>query len=99
MKGFGLIVSQGRPFMGQGRITGGMGRHEEEAGLGPGGSLNSSIILSTDPILLRSALRCRNKIRISRQDYRKISSVSSLLLWYTSSSHTHVMAHDQVYKA
>jgi hypothetical protein len=96
-KGFGLIISQGRPFMGQGRIAGEMGRHEEEAGLGPGISLNSSIIRSTDPILPRSALRRRNKIRISQQDYRKISSVSSLLLRYTSSSHTHVIPNGQVY--
>jgi hypothetical protein len=72
-KGFGPIVSQGRPFVGQGRIA--------------------------RPILPRSALGRRNKIRISRQDYRKISSVSSLLLRYTPSSYTHVMPHSQVYKA
>jgi hypothetical protein len=85
--------------MGQGRIAGRMGRREEEANLGPGGSLDLSIIHSADPILPRNALRRRNKIRISRQDYRKISSVSSLLLRYTSSSYTHVMPHGQVYKA
>jgi hypothetical protein len=85
--------------VGQGRIAGGMGRHEEEADLDPGGSLNSNIIHGAGPILPHSALGRRNKIRISRQDYRKISLVSSLLLRYTSSSYTHVMPHSQVYKA
>jgi hypothetical protein len=98
-KGFGPIVSQGRPFVGQGRIASGMGQREEEADLGPSGSLDLSIIHSAGPILPRSTLGRRNKIRISRQDYRKISSVSSLLLRYTWSSYTHVMPHGQVYKA
>jgi hypothetical protein len=70
--------------VGQGRIAGGMGRREEESDLGPGGSLDLSIIHSADPILPRSALGRRNKIKITRQDYRKTSSVSSLLLRYTS---------------
>jgi hypothetical protein len=83
----------------QGRIAGGMGRREEEADSGPGGSLDLSIIHNADPILPRNALERRNKIRIGRQDYRKISSVGSLLLRYTSSSYTHVMPHGQVYKA
>jgi hypothetical protein len=48
-KGFGPIVAQGHPFVGQGRIAGGMGRHEEEANLGPGGSLDLNIIHSADP--------------------------------------------------
>jgi hypothetical protein len=54
--------------MGQGRTAGGIGRHEEEADLGPGGSLDLSIIHSTDPILPRSTLGRRNKISISQQD-------------------------------
>jgi hypothetical protein len=98
-KGFGPIISQGRPFVGQRRIAGGMGRHEEEADLGLGGSLDLNIIHNAGPILPHSALRCQNKIKISGQDYRKISSVNSLLLRYTSSSYTHVMPHGQVYKA
>jgi hypothetical protein len=98
-KGFGPIVSQGHPFVGQGSIAGGMGRHEEEADLDPDGSLDLNIVHDVGPILPRSALGRRNKIRISRQDYRKISLVSSLLLRYTSSSYTHVMPHGQVYKA
>jgi hypothetical protein len=85
--------------MGQGRIAGEMGRPEEEADLGPGGSLDLSITKSTGLILPRSILGHRNKIRISRQDYRKISSIGSLLLRNTSSSYTHVMPHSQVYKA
>jgi hypothetical protein len=99
MKGFGPIVSQGRPFMDQGRIAGGMGWHEEEADLGPSSLLGLSIIHSAGLILPRSALGRRNKMRISRQDYRNISSVSLLLLRYTSSSYMHVMPHGQVYKA
>jgi hypothetical protein len=52
--------------MGQGRIASGMGRHKEEADLGPGGSLDLNIIHSAGPTLLRSALGRRNKIKISR---------------------------------
>jgi hypothetical protein len=85
--------------VGQGRIAGGMGRHEEEADLGTSGLLGLSIIHSAGLILPHSTLGRQNKMRISRQDYRKISSVSSLLLRYTSSSYTHVMSHGQVYKA
>jgi hypothetical protein len=85
--------------VGQGRIAGEMGRHEEEADLGPDGSLDLNIIHGVGPILPRNALGRRNKIRISRQDYRKISLVDSLLLRNTSSSYTHVVPHGQVYKA
>jgi hypothetical protein len=99
VKGFGPIVSQGRPFVGQGRTAGGIGQHKEEADLGPGGSLDLSIIHSTDPILPRSTLGRQNKLGISQQGYRKISSVDSLLLRYISSSYTHVVPHGQVYKA
>jgi hypothetical protein len=48
-KGFGPIISQGHPFVGQGRTAGGMGRREEEANSGPSGSLDLSAIHSTDP--------------------------------------------------
>jgi hypothetical protein len=85
--------------VGHGRTAGGMGRRGEGADLGLGGSLDLNITHSAGPILLRSALGRRNKIRISRQDYRKISLISSLLLRCTSSSYTHVMPHGQVYKA
>jgi hypothetical protein len=85
--------------VGQGRTAGGMDRHEEEANLGPGGSLDLSIIHITDPILPRSTLDRRNKLGISRQGYRKISLVGSLLLRYISSAYTHVVPHGQVYKA
>jgi hypothetical protein len=37
VKGFGPIISQGHPFVGQGRTAGGMGRREEEADSSPGG--------------------------------------------------------------
>jgi hypothetical protein len=40
VKGFGPIILEGRPFVGQGRTTGGMGRREEEVDSGPGGSLD-----------------------------------------------------------
>jgi hypothetical protein len=84
--------------VGHGRTASGMGRYGEGADLGSGGSLDLNIIHGAGLILPRSALGRRNKIRISRQDYRKISLVSSLLLRCTSSSHTHVMPHGQVYK-
>jgi hypothetical protein len=48
-KGFGPIISQGHPFVGHGRTAGGMGRREEEADSGPGGSLDLSAIHSADP--------------------------------------------------
>jgi hypothetical protein len=51
VKGLGPIVSQGHPFVGHGRTVDGMGRHEEEADLGPGGSLDLSIIHSAGSIL------------------------------------------------
>jgi hypothetical protein len=85
--------------VGQGRTAGGTGRREEETNSGPGDSLDLTAIHGVDPILPRSTLGRRNKIGISRQDYRKISSVGLLLLRYTSSSYTHVMPHGQVYKA
>jgi hypothetical protein len=48
-RGFGPIISQGYPFMGQGRTAGGMGLCEEEVDSGPGGSLDLSAIHSADP--------------------------------------------------
>jgi hypothetical protein len=66
VKGFGPIISQGRPFVGQGRTAGGTGRREEEADSSPGDSLDLSAIHGTDPILPRSTLGCRNKIGISQ---------------------------------
>jgi hypothetical protein len=47
-KGFGPIISQGHPFVGQGRIADEMGRREEEADLGPSGLLDLSAIHCAD---------------------------------------------------
>jgi hypothetical protein len=85
--------------VGQGRAAGGRGRRDEEADSGPSGSLDLSAIHSADPIFPLSILGRRRKLGIGRQNYRRISSVGSLLLRYTSSSYTHVMPHGQVYKA
>jgi hypothetical protein len=41
--------------VGQGRTDGGMGRREEEADSGPGGSLDLSAIHSADPTFPRRA--------------------------------------------
>jgi hypothetical protein len=41
--------------VGQGRTDGGMGRCEEEADSGPGGSLGLSAIHNVDPTFLRRA--------------------------------------------
>jgi hypothetical protein len=54
-KGFGPIISQGHPFVGQGRTAGGMGRCEKEVDSGPGGSLDLSAIHSADPTFPRIA--------------------------------------------
>jgi hypothetical protein len=99
MKSFGPIILQGHPFVGQGRTASGMGRREEEVDSGPGGSWDLSAIHSADPFFPRSTLGRRNKLGTSRQDYRKIGSIGSLLLRYISSSYTHVVPHGQVYKA
>jgi hypothetical protein len=97
-KGPRLIISQRHLFLGQGRTAGGMGRRKEEADSGPGGSWDLNAIHNTDPTFPRSTLGRRKKLGISRQDYRMISLVSSLLLRNTSSSYTHVVPHGQVYK-
>jgi hypothetical protein len=85
--------------MGQGRTAGRMGQHRKLADSGPGGSSDLSVIRGSDPILPRSTLGRRNQLRISRQDYERISSVGSLLLRDTSSSYMHVMPHGRLYKA
>jgi hypothetical protein len=54
-KGFEPIISPDHPFVGQGRTDGGMGRREEEADSGPGGSLDLSAIHSADPTFPRRA--------------------------------------------
>jgi hypothetical protein len=53
-KGFGPIISQGHPFVGQVRTAGGMGRCEKEADSGPGGSLDLSVLHSADPTFPRT---------------------------------------------
>jgi hypothetical protein len=98
-KGFGPIISQGHPFVGQERTAGRMGQRREWANAGQCGSWGLSVIHSSDLILPRDHLGHRNQVRISRQDCRKISSVGSLLLRYTSLSYTHVVPHGRIYKA
>jgi hypothetical protein len=99
VKGPGPIISHGHLFVGQGRTASGMGRCEKEADSGLGGSWDLNAIHNIDLTFSRSTLGRRNKLGISQQDYRKISSVGSLLLRNTSSSYTHVVPHGQVYKA
>jgi hypothetical protein len=45
-RGFGPVISQGHPFVGKGRTTGGMGRHGKEADSGPNRPSDSSAIHS-----------------------------------------------------
>jgi hypothetical protein len=59
-KGFGPIISQGHPFVGQGRICRWNGLTQEWIDLGPDSSLDLSIIRSIDLILPRSTLKRRN---------------------------------------
>jgi hypothetical protein len=59
-KGFGPIISQSHPFMGQGRNCWWNGLKQDWIDLGPDGSLDLSIIHSIDLILPRSALRSWN---------------------------------------
>jgi hypothetical protein len=98
-KGFGPIISQGHPFVGQGRNRWRNGLTQDWIDSSLDGSLDLSIIHSIDLTLPRSTLRRRNETRISRQDYMKISSVGSLLLRCTLLSYPHVTPHGRVYKA
>jgi hypothetical protein len=59
-KGLGPIISQGHPFMGQGRNVWQNGSTQERIDSSPCGSLNSNVIHSSDSILPSSALRRRN---------------------------------------
>jgi hypothetical protein len=54
-RGLGLTTSQGHPFVGQVRITGGMGRPEKEADSGLGDPSDSCAIRSTHPTFPRTA--------------------------------------------
>jgi hypothetical protein len=60
VKGFGPIISQGHPFVGQGRNCWRNGLMQEWIDSGQDDSLDLSIIRSIDPILPRSTLRHRN---------------------------------------
>ena len=98
-KGFGPIISQGHPFVGQGRNFQQNGSTRGRINSSPCGSLNSNAICSIDPTFPRSALRRRSRRIISRRDYRKINSVGSLLLRNTWLSYPHVTSHGRIYKA
>jgi hypothetical protein len=52
-----------------------------------------------DSTFPRKGLIHWNRARISRLEYRKIDSVSSLLLRHTLLSYPHVTPHGRVYKA
>jgi hypothetical protein len=53
-RGLGSATSQGHPFVGRVRITGGMGRPEKEADSGPGDPSDSCAIRSTHPTFPRT---------------------------------------------
>jgi hypothetical protein len=98
-KGLGPIISQGHPFVGQGRDVWQNGSTQDWINSSRGGPMDLNDICSSNPILPRSALRCRNWTRISWQDNREISSVGSLLFRCTLLSYPHVTPHGRVYKA
>jgi hypothetical protein len=97
-KGLGPIVSQGHPFVGLGRNVWQSRSTQDWINSSPGSPMNLSIIHSSDPIPPCYTLRRRNWMMISRQNYRKISSVGSLLR-HTLLSYPHVTPHGRVYKA
>jgi hypothetical protein len=99
VKDSGPIISQGHPFVGQGRNHWQNGSTQDWINSSSCGSMDLNVIRSIDPILPRSTLRHRNWTRISRQDNREISSVGSLLLRSTLLSYPHVTPHNRVYKA
>jgi hypothetical protein len=97
-KGFGPVILQSHPFVGQGRTGGGMGRRKEGAYLGPGGSLD---LKSRPPHQSDFPAQCPwtseqtgDKSAGSQED----KLVGSLLFRYSSLSYTHVVPHGR-YKA
>jgi hypothetical protein len=59
-KGLGPIISQGHPFVRQGRDVWQNGSTQDWINSSPGGPMDLNDIHSSNPILQRSALRCRN---------------------------------------
>jgi hypothetical protein len=57
VKGLRPIISQGHPFVGQGRNVWRNGSAQDWINSSPGSPMNSSIIHSSDPILPRYGLR------------------------------------------
>jgi hypothetical protein len=98
-KGSGPDVSQGHPFVGLGRDARRSGSIQDRINSSSDDPTHSSNIHSSNPTFSRCILRHRNWMVISRQNYRKIGSVSSLLLRLTLLSYLHVTPHGRVYKA
>jgi hypothetical protein len=65
----------------------------------PDGSTSLNRDSNRDPTFPRRGLIHRNRAGIGRLDYRKIDSVSSLLLRHLLLSYPHVTPHGRVYKA
>jgi hypothetical protein len=65
----------------------------------PDGSTSLNRDRNGDPTFPCRGLIHRNRAGIGRLDYRKIDSVSSLLLRHTLLSYPHVTTHSRVYKA
>jgi hypothetical protein len=65
----------------------------------PDGPTSLNCDRNRDPTFPRKGLIRRNRAGISRLEYRKIDSVSSLLLRHTLLSYPHVTLHGRVYKA
>jgi hypothetical protein len=97
-KGLGPNNSRGHSFVGLGRDAQWSGVTQDWINASLDGPMNLGN-RNSDPTFPRSVLIHRNRTEIGRQNYRKISSVGSLLLRLTLLSYSHVTSHGQVYKA
>jgi hypothetical protein len=86
-RGLRSVTSQGFPFVGWVRTTGGMGQPEEEADLGRADHQLMRYPQQPPDFPAHGVLEYRDELGISRQGCRKFCSVSSLLSRRYASSH------------
>ena len=93
VKGFGPDISQGHPFVGLGRNVWRSGSAQDRINSSPDDPTDLSNVHNSNPTFPRCVLKRRNRMAISRQSYRKIGSVDSLLPRHTLLSYPHVTPH------
>jgi hypothetical protein len=79
-RGHGHVTPQVHLFVGWAKATGGMGRSEKSMDLSPDGPLNRTLPQETAQLSCAWHLLMSGGLGMSRQDFREISSVGSLLV-------------------